>query len=125
MTLRSEWDAAGPPGHFNLYENARTAEMFDELAERIRSLEGQERAETEQALVNAFNLYFFKFEEGTLRAKSLEDIKAAFGEKTDLTSRSISIRSSLNLPANWLNSARPIALAKRPSLSLPSQFSPG
>ena len=34
MTLRSEWEEQGRPGDFNLYENARTAEMFDELAER-------------------------------------------------------------------------------------------
>ena len=83
MTLRSEWEAAGRPGDFNLYQNTRTAEMFDELAERIRSLEGQERVETEQALVDSFNLYFSKFEAGEFRASSLEDIEAAFGEKTD------------------------------------------
>jgi hypothetical protein len=78
MTLRSEWEEQGRPGDFNLYANARLAEMFDELAERIRSLEGQERAETEQALVDSFNLYFSEFQKGELKAETLEDVEAAF-----------------------------------------------
>ena len=60
MTLRSEWEEQGRPGDFNLYENARMTEMFDEMGGRIRSLDGAERAETEQALVDSFNLYFSK-----------------------------------------------------------------
>jgi glycine/D-amino acid oxidase-like deaminating enzyme len=58
MSLRSEWEEQGRPGDFNLYENARMTEMFDEMGGRIRSLDGAERAETEQALVDSFNLYF-------------------------------------------------------------------
>lgn len=83
MTLRSEWEEQGRPGDFNLYENARMTEMFDEMGGRIRSLDGAERAETEQALVDSFNLYFSKFETGELKAETLEEVEAAFGEETD------------------------------------------
>ena len=31
MTLKSEWEEAGRPGDFNLYENARLAEMFGRI----------------------------------------------------------------------------------------------
>ena len=31
MTLKSEWEEAGRPGDFNIYENARMTEMFDEM----------------------------------------------------------------------------------------------
>ena len=82
MTLRSEWEAAGRPGDFNQFESTRLAEMFDELGGRIRSLEGVERGQAEQALVDSFNLYFSKFAKGQLEADSLEDIEAAFGRES-------------------------------------------
>ena len=48
---------------------------------RLQSLEGQERAETEQALVDSFNLYFSEFQKGELKAETLEDVEAAFGQE--------------------------------------------
>jgi hypothetical protein len=53
MTLRSEWEEQGRPGDFKQFQDARTAEIFNELTERIRSLEGQERAETARAMLPA------------------------------------------------------------------------
>jgi hypothetical protein len=60
LTLKAEWIEQGQPGDFTQFQDARAAELFNELAERIRSLEGDERAQTEQALVDSFNLYFSK-----------------------------------------------------------------
>ena len=42
-------------------------EMFDEMGRRIRSLEDAERAETEQALGDTFNLYFSESQKGNSR----------------------------------------------------------
>ena len=52
LTLKAEWEEQGRPGDFSQFQDARAAEIFDELAERVRSLEGDERTETEQALVD-------------------------------------------------------------------------
>ena len=52
MTSRAEWEAAGRPGDFSQFQDARLAGMFDELAERIHSQEGTERPDAEQALVD-------------------------------------------------------------------------
>jgi hypothetical protein len=82
LTLKAEWEEQGRPGDFSQFQDARAAEIFNELAERIRSLEGDERAQTEQALVDSFNLYFSKFAKGELKADSLEDIEAAFGQES-------------------------------------------
>ena len=35
MTLRSEWEEQGRPGDFKQFQDARTAEIFNELSERI------------------------------------------------------------------------------------------
>ena len=61
--------------------------MFDELATRIRSLEGDERVQAEQALVDSFNLYFSPFEEGVLKANTLEDVESFFGEETEFKAK--------------------------------------
>ena len=81
LTLKAEWIEQGQPGDFAQFQDARSAEIFNELAERIRSLEGDERAQTEQALIDSFNLYFSKFSKGAVDANSLEDIEAAFGQE--------------------------------------------
>ena len=82
LTLKAEWEEAGRPGDFSQFQDARAAEIFDELAERIRSLEGDERVQTEQALVDSFNLYFTKFAQGEPGVESLDDIESAFGTKS-------------------------------------------
>ena len=98
MTLRAEWEAAGRPGNFNQFEDARMAEMFDELATRIRSLEGDERAKTEQALVDSFNLYFSPFEKGELKAQPWRMSKMLSARRPLLRLGSMPTRSSLNCP---------------------------
>ena len=121
MTLRSEWEEQGRPGDFNLYENARMTEMFDEMGGRIRSLDGAERAETEQALVDSFNLYFSKFETGELKAETLEEVEAAFGEETDFGATINANTVMFEFGASSLSSAKPIASPRQPLPSLPSR----
>ena len=72
----------GPAGDFKRFQDARTAEIFNELAERP-PLEGQEQVETEHALVDSFYLYFSEFGKGQLKAESLEYIEVAFGGETE------------------------------------------
>ena len=53
LTLKAEWEEQGRPGDFSQFQDARATEIFNEVAERIRSLEGQKRAETVRAMLPA------------------------------------------------------------------------
>jgi hypothetical protein len=67
---------------FKRFQDARTAEIFNELAERSAGSRVRRRSKP-STRSSSFYLHFSEFEKAQLKAESLEDIEAAFGGETE------------------------------------------